>query len=216
MRFLSAALGAITLSLAAVAHASPITYLLDHGSVTAKVRLQGTLVAMSSGFLDAGFIAFDPATGEIPSFSLHSSDLTVYAPLLPGAYDGLALDITLSPGSGYSSTASGTGPWSVTLGPIAAAFSGFVLDTTGPITVPPQPVSGVLPINSFGVTAYLSQGQMRLGLLGVKVGEVRIGEHVVDIRADIEFIGFAVPEPALAGLLGLTLVGLTAARSRRT
>jgi hypothetical protein len=215
MRWVRAALAVLTLSIAAIAQASPVTYLLDHGSVSANVWLAGNVVAQGGGFLSAGFVEFDPATGQITDFSLDASSVTAFAPILPGDYDHLSLSISLNPAAGYSSMASGSNPWSVTLGPIAVAYSGFASDSTPPITVPPAPVSGVIPISSFGVTAYLTQGEMRLGLIGVKVGEVSIGGQIFDVRADIEFVGFAAPEPAVASLVTAALAGLAIARGVR-
>jgi hypothetical protein len=215
MRILRPLLLSLCLLPAAI-QAAPITFVLDHGSVTARVQGGGMLIASASAKLDAGFVVFDPGTGTIPDFALQSSSLFIKAPALPGAYDALDLDVLLAPGTGYSSTASGTGPWVITLGPVDISFSGSVIDSSPPVTASPTPVSGVVPISSFGVTAYFSAGQMRLGLLGVKVGEVRFGNLVYDIRADIEFVGFAaVPEPAGAGLLATALLGLALAARRR-
>jgi hypothetical protein len=214
VRFLRLLVVAAAFAMPIAAQATPVTYSLDHGSVTAKVWLNGSVVAHGGGSLDVGYVVFDPATGLIPDFSLHSSNVLAWAPILPGAYNALSLDILLQPASGYSSSATGSNPWSVMLGPLSVAFSGYAFDSTAPVTVSPIPVSGVIPINSFGVTAYLTQSEMRLGLIGVKVGEMRIGDQVFDVRADIEFVGFAVPEPSAAGLLALAL-GIIAWSTRR-
>ena len=215
MRLVRPLLISLALLLPAAMQATPITFALDHGGVTARVELNGTLIGTGAGFLDAGFVVFDPSTGLIPNFSLHSSNANAFAPGLPGAYDALALSILIAPASGYSVSATGTGPWSITLGPIDVAYSGTAFDSTLPVTVPPVPVSGIVPINSFGVTAYYNAGQMRLGLLGLKIGEVRIGATVYDVRADIEFVGFAAPEPASGALTALALVGLAWTARRR-
>jgi hypothetical protein len=215
MRSLRLALVPAALLFAGAVQAAPITFALDHGSVTARLSIGSTLIATSAGQLDAGFVVFDPASGQIPDFSLHSSNLFIQAPALPGAYSAIDLDILIEPGSGYSSSATGTGPWSVTLGPIDISFAGSVIDSAPPVTVPPIAVAGLLPVSSFGVTAYYNAGLMRLGLLGLKVGEIRVGSLVFDVRADIEFVGFAVPEPAAAGLLAAALGGLAAVARRR-
>ncbi len=215
MRMIRPVLLSLAMLLPAVSQAAPITFALDHGSVTARVTLNGTIVGSGAGSLDAGFVVFDPSTGTIPNFSLQSTNLFLQAAVLPGPINALDLDIILTPGAGYTSSATGSNPWAVTLGPIDIAFAGFALDSTPPITASPIPVAGVLPINSFGVTAYYNAGQMRLGLLGVKIGEIAWGSLVFDVRADIEFVGFAVPEPALAGLAAFALLGVAFAVRRR-
>jgi hypothetical protein len=205
----------LALLLPAAAQAAPIRFALDHGSVTARIELQGTLVGSGSGSLDGGFVIFDPVTGALSDFSLQSSDLFLLAAALPGALNALDLDIVITPGAGYSSSAAGSNPWSILLGPIDVAYSGSMLDATPPIGSAPVSVAGVVPINSFGVTAYFNADRMRLGLGGVKVGEIRWGDHVFDVLADIEFVSFAIPEPALAGLTALGLLALGLARRRR-
>jgi hypothetical protein len=215
MRCLRLALAPAALLLAGAVQAAPITFALDHGSVTARVQVGTTVIASSAGQLDAGFVVFDPSSGQIPDFSLQSSSLFIQAPALPGAYTALDLDILIEPGAGYSSSATGTGPWAVTLGPIDISFAGSVIDSVAPVTVPPIAVAGLLPVNSFGVTAYYNAGLMRLGLLGVKVGEIQFGSLVFDVRADIEFVGFAVPEPTIAGLLAAAFGGLAWLGRRR-
>lgn len=196
-------------------YATPITFAPTAGSVTARVSVGGTVVATGGGPLDGTFVTFDPTTGQILDFSLHSSSVFISASILPGAYNALMLDVTLEPGAGYSSSATGSNPYAITLGPLDVTFSGVALDVTTPITVPPQAVGGVLPISSFGVTAFYNAGQMRLGFYGVKLGEITWGSTVYDIRGDIEFIGYAVPEPALASLLAVALLGLGVAAVRR-
>ena len=93
-------------------------------------------------------------TGQLVDFSLHSSSVFISAAILPGAYNALMLDVTLEPGAGYSSSATGSNPYSITLGPIDVTYSGVAVDVTPPISVPPAPVGGVLAINSFSVTAF--------------------------------------------------------------
>jgi hypothetical protein len=201
--------------LPSLAGASPLTFALDHGSVTARLTVGSTVIGTAVGQLDSGFVVFDPTTGGLPDFSLGSSNLAILAPALPGAYNALDLAIQIDPAAGYSNSATGTGPWSITLGPIDISFSGTAFDNAPPITVPPIPVSGILPVNSFGVTAFFNAGQMRLGLLGLKVGEFTVAGVVYEVRADIEFVGFAVPEPALASLALVAIAGLAWIARRR-
>jgi len=215
MRFVRPLLLSLSLLLPLAAGAAPITFVVDHGGVTAGVSLNGTTIAVGAGQLTSGFVVFDDASGTIPDFSLQSNNLFVSVPALPGAYNALDLDISIDPAAGYSSSATGSNPYTVTLGPIAVSFSGAALDNSPPVTVPPQAVAGVIPINSFTVTAYYDGTEMRLGLLGVKVGEIRFGNLVYDVRADIEFVGFAIPEPALASLLAVGVAGLALASRKR-
>jgi hypothetical protein len=197
--------------------ATPITFTVDRGSVTARVSLNHTVVGNGGGPLDGTFVTFDPMTGHLVDFSLHSSSVFISASILPGAYNALMLDVTLEPGAGYSSSATGSNPYSITLGPLDVTYAGFAVDVTPPISVPPAPVAGVLAINSFSVTAVYHAGEMRLGISGVKLGEIDWGGTVYEIRGDIEFVGFAaVPEPALASLLAVALLGgLVAAALRK-
>jgi hypothetical protein len=213
MRVLRPLLTALLLAAPFPALASPITFGLDHGSTTARVSVNGFVIGTAAGKLDSGFVVLDPSTGTLPSFDLGASGLVVTSSYLPGGYDTIDLSVELTPGTGYASSATGSNPWSITLGPVNVSFVGSVLDTT-PGGQPPIPISGVLPVSSFAVTAVFDAGQMRLGLFGLKIGELRFQGVVYDVRADIEFVGFAVPEPAAAGLAFAGLGALAALRRR--
>ena len=209
----------LALLLPSATFALPITFLLDHGSTTVALSVGNTVIGSGSGFLSSGFVVFDPASATIPDFSLQSASFSFFAGALPGAYNTFDLSISLDPGAGYSSSGGGSGPFTVTLGPIDVSFSGIASDTTVPITVSPVAVGGVLPVQSLNVTATYNAGQMKLALLGVKLGQFTWGDYQFEIRGDIEFIGLAestpTPEPGVLGLLGVAgLGGLALARRR--
>jgi len=215
MRFVRLLLLSLALLLPVASQAAPITFGVTRGSVSTRVWLNGQTVARGTGHLTNSFVVFDDATGNILDFTLESTDAFIWAPVLPGAYNAIDLDLLITPGAGYASTATGSNPYDVTLGPIDIAFTGTVLDLSPPVTEPPVPGSGVLPLPAFTVTATYDAGEMRLSLVGVKVGEIRFGHLVFDVRADVEFFGVAAPEPAVASLLIAALAGLALVRSRR-
>lgn len=210
MRILRALLLLVAVAVPLAGFASPIEFGLDHGSVTLRIDVNGSAVASGAGTLDAGSVTFDPTALTIPTFSLAASG-TILAPLLPG-YNQADLSITLGPGIGYGSSGSGSNPTTVTLGPIAIGFSGVLWDGSPPPT--PIPFAGTVALPTFTVDAYYNAGQMRLGLVGVKVASFWYLGNLIEIYGDIEFVGFAVPEPALAALVALSGLALLVLRKR--
>lgn len=214
MRNLRALSLAAALACPAVAGAAPVTYALDHGAMTLTVKVDGTAIASGAASLTSGSVTFDSVALTIPTFALGASG-SVLAPLLPGDYDQLNLtSISLAPGTGYSSSGSGSNPTVVTLGPINVSFAGSVIDGTTPVTVPPIPFSGSLAVPSYTVNATLNTA-FELGIGGMKLVSFNAGGHVIEVFSDIEFIGLAVPEPALGGLLAAAGLAGVAVRRRR-
>lgn len=190
--------------------ATPLTFVLAQGTTTARLSVNGVVIGSASGKLSSGFVEFDPSNGALSNFDLIASSVVVTSPFLPAGYDEIDLSVELKPAAGFSASATGSNPWSIVLGPLTDTFVGSVVDTA-PGGLPPIPISGVIPVNNLAVTAAFNDDKMRLGVFGVKVGELHWNGVDFVLRADIEFVGFAVPEPgvvalALAGLASLSLL----------
>jgi hypothetical protein len=185
---------------------------LDQGTIKARVFLDKTIVASGTGNLD-GFVQFDPSTAQPLDFLLQSTDLLILAPALPGAYGAFDLDITITPGAGFGSSATGSNPYTIDIGPLDIGFSGVAFDPTAPVTVAPLAFSGVVSIDDLPITAFLTDGAVELKINAIHVVDVVWGTLAFRIIIDVNFFGTAVPEASVAGLLALGL-GALALRAR--
>jgi hypothetical protein len=213
---------------AGAATASPVPYNFTSGSVTVSA-FAGTTSLIASGnviSLTGNQVTFDSAVPSVPSFSFAAAgpSTTTFNTGLPGVLSALSGDqlilsnVTVSPGSGYTSSGSGTGPnYAVTLFNLTASGSYVLKNSTGTITL----ASGNFTGNTASLTGQVllgGSGNSQLALNGISLGAITLSGQTVLLKGDVLFNGVApVPVPAGVWLLGAGIAGLSRfSRRRRT
>ncbi|MCA9506604.1 MAG: PEP-CTERM sorting domain-containing protein [Myxococcales bacterium] len=203
--------------------AVPTTYYFASGSVQLRATLDGTTTSVISGSipvtipLGGNQVVFDAdagANGTLLGLSLAPAgpialdlDQTIVA------LDSITIENTLLMNdAGATAAISGAGSFSLAT-MLTADVSGVFPDTS---TFGPAPVSS-LTSSAVGSLA-VSGDTITLGLVGVNLATfpqlANPGAPDIVVKADFTFFG-VVPEPGTALLLGMGLMGLSAARSRR-
>jgi hypothetical protein len=209
MRLLRSLLLLLAVAIPTASQAAPITFVPLQGAMTVTVWMGSTQIANGLASLDSGFVVFDPVAGFVSDLGFTASNFFVWAPALPGAYNGVLLDsVAVDPAAGFSSSIDTTNPYDLTIGALDVSFVGSIVDVAAPVTVPPLPLSGTLTIDTLDVTIDYSATQTALSFQGVKLAEVVHNGVTYTVRGNIEFVGQPVPEPALATLALSGLAGL--------
>ncbi len=204
-------LGAAALLLvAAPAFATPATYHFTGGQVTATFWISGVPMTNTLTLqMDGDFVVFDGMIPAITDFSLSISGTGIALSPAINGYDTLDLDVSIVPGAGYVSNGSGTNPTVLTNGPIDVVGSYTV---TGP-GLPPVSASGAPLFSTSNLPITLWGGLP--GAMAIEIGGATLFEFTapggarVELIADIFWRG-EVPEPGIAGLVVLGLLGAMA------
>lgn len=206
----------------AAAHAAPILYNFTSGSVTLTATTSFGTIGVGTVPLTGTQVTFDtgPPAG-LTSFLFTAGPV---GPLpLAGIFSGVSVtlgSLSIAPGVGYSSTATGPSPLPGTYNYTASnvAVSG-VASLSGLVTLPPT---------AFGTSNPFLAGQVNvtgtgtLALNGITLGTLTIPPipaifypgGTATLKADVLFTGI-VPEPGTALLLAAGLAGLVATRRGR-
>ena len=213
----------LAVGVASAAHATPVTYNFTGGSATLSATVVGFgTIAVGTIALTGTQVTFD--TG--PPAKLNSFLFTAgpAGPLpMSGVFSGVSVtlaSLSIAPGGGYSSTASGPSPNPGTYNYNAStiAVSG-VASLSGLVTAGPTAFGTNNPFLSGQVVV---AGGGTLGLNGITLGTLAIPAipsiffpgGTATIKADVLFTGI-VPEPGTALLLATGLAGLVASRRTR-
>jgi hypothetical protein len=209
-----------------VVQASPITYDVVTGSSsnlelfasnanTGTTLLSGGVIPMTSGSL----IQFDAAALTLPTQDFDDTGPTLLA--LTGALQGDSLEITsftVMPTTGYTSSVTSTGANSYNFNSSDLLASGNWQLLNSSL----QPVTGQSGTINHTITSFNGQFTMSgnmmedLTLTGISLGQVTIESTPVNLSADVEFTGMAVPLPPAFWLFGSGLLGVLLARGRTT
>jgi hypothetical protein len=149
MRLLRSLMLLVALALPAASQAAPITFVPVQGAMTVTVWLGGTQVASGVAALDPSYVVFDPVAGQVTDLAFAASNFFIWAPALPGAYNGVLLDsVSVIPAAGFASSVDTTNPFNLVIGAVDVSFVGSILDVSAPVTVPAMPLAGALTIDT--------------------------------------------------------------------
>lgn len=198
------------LALPLAAGAAPITYAFTSGSASLSLKLNGYVVASASAPLDGMSLTFDAAAQAITDLDLLLTDQVSF-PMLLGR-DTLSFSIQAVDGPGYSSSGSGSNPYSVTSGPLTITFTGVIFDSGG--APPPNIViSSSLTTGPVGSTVTVAGNDLTAVFASTKM--LQHGWQTIELWVAVTFQGTAVPEPSLALLLAAGAAALSLRASRR-
>jgi hypothetical protein len=219
-------LGLALAGVSAGAQASQQTYQVYVGpnsyiSILATSASNGsTLVNNAPISLTSGsFVEFDNSAMQLPSWEFTNSG-SVSVPITAGSLSGDSLlisDLTVVPGSPYSSTVATTGTngsttnYSFTLGALTVTGDWELLNSSNQ-----EVTNGTInhTVSTFNGTFGVSGSAMQsLTLTGISLGA--IDNNAINLSGTVNFNGGVVPVPAAAWLLGSGLVGLLLVGVRR-
>jgi hypothetical protein len=201
-----------------IAQSSPVTYDWTSGSITV-LAINGNngttlgsgvvaLTAPSQVTLDTG-VAMD-----VPSFAF--DDMGTSSAALGGALTGDTLTVTnltiVPETTGYTSSATGTNPYNITLNGLAASGSYSIANASNVVISSGSFTNTITPTLTGAITIGPTNS---LTLNGIALDVASIGTTPVTFKADVIFDGAPVPLPAAVWLLGSGLVALAGAALRR-
>lgn len=206
------------LGIAVEAQATPVTYGFASGSATVTAFYNGSQITSGNPIALTGVqVTFDASALTVPSFEFTAGPTGALPLQGPLAGVNITLDsVDIVPGAGYTSSASGSDPYTFTAVPISvsgsATLSGGIV--AGPIAFSFSNPVLVGQISTTGGGS-LSLNGITLGVLNTQpVGSFPGGP--VTLKADLLFTGAeVVPEPSTALLLGSALMAVAVTRRLR-
>lgn len=210
-----------------LAAASPVTYNWSSGSVAIYATTGGpNLLTSPSNVLpltSSSYVTFDAAMPSVTGFTF--ADLGPSTAFFsPTAFTGAAAvlnggqlilsNVVVAPGAGYSSSGSGSNPYSVTMNNLASSGA-YVLKNAGGVTLASGSFSNVISPTLTGQVLLGGSSAGPLSLNGIALGAVSFAGQSLLVKGDVLFNGTAVPLPAAVWLLGSGLLGLSGLARRR-
>ena len=187
------------------AGAAPILYAHTGGSASIELRLNGNVVASASAPLDGMSLTFDAATASITALDILLIHQVAFPRLL--GYDTLAFSLQATGAPGYTSSGSGTNPYSVVSGPLLISFAGTILDGLN------RNFSGSLTTGSVPVTVTLAGPDLSAAFSSTRM--IQHGWQSLELLVAVTFEGTALPEPSTEMLPGAAMFLACAVKARR-
>jgi hypothetical protein len=166
-------------------------------------------------------VTFDSAVPNVPNFvfadlgpstSIFSSTAFTGAAAVLNGGQLILSNVVVAPGTGYSSSGSGSNPYNITMNNLASSGA-YTLKTAGGATLASGTFSNVV---SPTLTGLVLLGGSQLSLNGITLAAISYGGQSLLVKGDVLFNGATpVPLPAAAWLLGSGLLGLTGMAKRR-
>jgi hypothetical protein len=186
--------------------ASYVTISATNLSNGKTITLVNPATSNSEVLLAAGSqVTFDSTLGEVTGFQFNGA-MPTELQVTSGALSGLNVNFSalgLTPGTGFTSSSTGSNPYSITLSPVDASgtytLSGLITNNT------PTAVSGA----TSGITGTITtSGTAALQLTGITLGDISEDGTTIALKGDIVFVGTPVPLPGALWLFAAGLGGL--------
>ncbi len=184
----------VTVSATVVPLSGPATPVTFNGSNSLTIALTG-----SSFTFDSALVPLVGNDNSIVSFTFVTAPTGAIAVTGVSPVTSLTLGaITVTTGTLFKSSATGTGPYNFSMGPVAA--SGLVTTNLGG----PSAFSGQTPLTTNGT---INLGTNTILVKDITLASIAIGTKTLIVKGDFSFHGVPEPGSAVLFLMGAIAIG---------